>query len=61
MKTPRFTDADRFRVAYTNSGATNIAKTFARIRREQEEAKARAAADEAERGRKVSTLRKGAK
>lgn len=45
MKTPRFTDADRFKTAYTNANATNISRTFARIRREQAEAaKAQAAA-----------------
>lgn len=38
MKSPRFTDAERYRVPYVPSVATDIRATFARIEREQQRA-----------------------
>lgn len=38
MKTPRFTDLARYTHAYVPQVATDIRKTFARVRREQSEA-----------------------
>lgn len=35
MKSPRFTDAERYRVPYVHSSRTNIRDTFARIKRER--------------------------
>lgn len=35
MKSPRFTDAERYRVPYVRSSRTNIRATFARIERER--------------------------
>lgn len=35
MKSPRFTDAERYRVPYVHSSRTNIRATFERIERER--------------------------
>ena len=35
MKTPRFTDSHRYPRGYVKSNATDISKTFARVRAEQ--------------------------
>lgn len=43
MKTPRFTDLHRFPHGYTHSKATDVAKTFARVRREMAKSQAEAA------------------
>lgn len=39
---PNFTDAHRFQVPYVPSGKTDVAKTFARIRRQLAEQEKRA-------------------
>lgn len=39
MRTPRYTDLDRYRVPYRPSNKTDIAATFRRIRAEQAKAK----------------------
>jgi len=54
MKTPRYTDMDRYRHGYRTAAATEIARTFERVRREQRE---QAALERS----KISPLRKGIK
>lgn len=46
---------------YTNAASTDIAKTFARIRREQREQQRLREAAEAESKAKVAPIKKGAK
>lgn len=46
---------------YTNAASTNIAKSFARVRREQEAARKLQEQAEAEAVKKVSAIKRGAK
>jgi hypothetical protein len=53
---PKFTDTHRFRAPYKASHDTDIRKTLDRVRREQEEAASKAAANLAEAKVKVEHL-----
>ena len=54
MRTPKFTDLDRYQVPYKPSNKTDVAATFRRIRAEQ-------AKNLAEQAVKVQTLKRATK
>ena len=55
MKTPRYCDG-RYENGYTRAAATDVRKTFRRIRAEQAKAAEQAAKDEQERQAKVRRM-----
>lgn len=52
MKSPKFTDQQRFPYGYTSAAATDISKTFARIQAEQKRSKNGASSVVSIKGRK---------
>ena len=61
MKQPKYTDQHKYPSGYTRSGHTDVAKTFRRIRLEQQRLAEQAAKDQAEAEAKVRTMKRVAK
>ena len=58
MKTPRYTDADRWPNGYRRAAETDISKTFARVRAEQKRQAEQDAKNAAEAQEKMRPLKK---